>query len=127
MRFVERGDLFDFILTNGALSEMQCTEWTRQIASAIQYLHVLDLAHRDLKCENIFISNHFNLKLGDFGFVRIYKKNDVASDTYCGSITYAAPEILNRKPYNPKKADLWSFGVIIYNDVKQSASIFCFK
>lgn len=114
MRYAENGDLFDYISTNGALSEIQCAEWTRQIASAIQYLHTLDIAHRDMKCENILITKNFNLKLCDFGFARIFKENDGGSETYCGSVAYVAPEVINRRPYDPRKADMWSLGVIIY-------------
>lgn len=114
MRYAERGDLFDFIDQNGSIDEIQCVKWTKQIASAIQYLHILDYAHRDLKCENILITNDMNLKLSDFGFVRLFSAKDAASETYCGSIVYSPPEVINRRPYNPKAADMWSFGVIIY-------------
>lgn len=114
MSYADRGDLFDYIVANGVLSEIQCAEWSRQIASAIQYLHTLDIAHRDLKCENILISKNFNIKLCDFGFARNFKDSDNGCETYCGSLNYAAPEILNSKPYNAKKADMWSFGIIIY-------------
>lgn len=114
MRYAERGDLFDYIKENGHIIEIQCIKWVKQIASAIYYLHMLDYAHRDLKCENILITNNFNVKLCDFGFTRLFTIFDKASETYCGSIIYAPPEVINSKPYNPKKADMWSFGVTIF-------------
>lgn len=63
------------------------------------YLHYKDIAHRDLKCENIFLYDKNTIKIGDFGFAR-YCENDKEnsaknlSKTYCGSAAYAAPEVI---------------------------------
>lgn len=117
MRFAENGDLLEFILRKGTISESQARVWLRQLALAIQYLHDMDIAHRDLKCENALITNNYNVKLADFGFARYTIDSNgkrLTSETYCGSLSYAAPEILRGMPYHPKIADLWSLGVIVY-------------
>lgn len=112
----EYGDLLDYIKNFGKIQEAQGNLWFFQIASAVRYLHSLDYAHRDLKCENLLISKHLNIKIADFGFARetINDSGDeIYSSTFCGSAAYAPPEIVGGIPYLPKKADVWSMGVIL--------------
>ncbi len=88
-------------------------KWGSQLCEAVKYLHDRDMAHRDLKLENLLLDASGNIKLTDFGFV----KGDVSrslSATFCGSRSYAAPEILQGLPYDPKKADVWAVTSIIY-------------
>jgi len=117
MRFADNGDLLDFVKRNGAVPEAQCQLWFRQMTSGLHYLHSKHIAHRDLKCENILLSRRFNVKLADFGFARFCIDGDgrrVLSHTYCGSAAYAAPEVVSGTPYNPKLADVWSLGIILF-------------
>ncbi|KAJ8727127.1 hypothetical protein PYW08_015524 [Mythimna loreyi] len=117
MRFTENGDLLGYILKNGCVSENQSRVWFRQLALGLQYLHELDIAHRDIKCENVLLTANFNVKLSDFGFARFCvdeSNTNILSETYCGSMSYAAPEILRGKPYLPKPTDLWSLGVVLF-------------
>lgn len=124
MRYAERGDLFDYLVANGSMPEEQCATWVRQLAAAIQYLHTLEVAHRDLKCENVLITQNFNVKLSDFGFVRSCMDEESSSvtlsQTFCGSLTYVSPEIIKGSPYEPKISDMWSFGVLTFMMVNKA-------
>ncbi|CAL1529453.1 unnamed protein product [Lymnaea stagnalis] len=113
LEYAENGDVLRYIQKVGALVENLAKGWTWQLCDAVRYLHDLNITHRDLKLENLLLDKSFNIKLCDFGFV----KGDCTlsmSQTYCGSKSYAAPEILKGEPYDPKKADMWAIGVILY-------------
>uniref|UniRef100_A0ABI8A3Q7 non-specific serine/threonine protein kinase n=1 Tax=Felis catus TaxID=9685 RepID=A0ABI8A3Q7_FELCA len=113
-----QGDLLGFIRTRGALHEDDARKKFHQLSSAIKYCHDLDIVHRDLKCENILLDKDFNIKLSDFGFSKRCPRDDsgrlMLSKTFCGSAAYAAPEVLQGIPYQPKVYDIWSLGVILY-------------
>ena len=86
----------------------------------IDLLHQKDIAHRDIKLENILFDKENNImKLVDFGFAtKTSKISDgvsipVFSTTYCGSLHYVSPEIVSSTPYDAKKADVWALGVLL--------------
>lgn len=117
MQNADNGDLLDFIRHHGRIKEPEAKFWFKQLVSAVKYLHSLDIAHRDIKCENILLSKRWNLKLTDFGFAKFCPESGNVinfSSTYCGTATYAAPEILLNQPYDPKIADIWSLGVVLF-------------
>lgn len=96
------------------LSEAKAQFYFRQLISAMVFCHSKSIAHRDLKLENLLLTNNDCLKVSDFGFARYYNANDELSKTFCGSNAYICPEILKQNPYNPLLADVWSCGVILY-------------
>lgn len=67
----------------------------------------------DLKIENILISQTGNIKIIDFGLSNLYDPIKNLS-TFCGSLYFAAPELLNAKVYTGPEVDVWSFGVVLY-------------
>ncbi|NXT26862.1 TSSK1 kinase, partial [Syrrhaptes paradoxus] len=121
MELGEKGDLLDYIKTTGAMKEDVARIKFQQLASAIKHCHDLDFAHRDLKCENILLDADLNIKLSDFGFSKCLSRDEngkpILSKTFCGSAAYAAPEVLQGIPCDPRISDIWSLGVILYTMV----------
>jgi serine/threonine protein kinase len=134
--FIDGGQMLDYIISHGRLRERAARKFARQIASALEYCHRNSIVHRgasrretvvcflcvvdivpstlaDLKIENILISKTGNIKIIDFGLSNLYSPFDHLS-TFCGSLYFAAPELLNAKVYTGPEVDVWSFGIVLY-------------
>jgi BR serine/threonine kinase len=112
LEYAQKGELFDYLVSQGSLSPQVGLDFFRQITLAIEYLHQLGICHRDLKPENILVDSNDRIKIADFGFAR-WVRRDVA-DTSCGSPHYAAPEVIKGGQYDGRRADIWSLGIILY-------------
>ncbi|KAI8066148.1 kinase-like domain-containing protein [Thamnidium elegans] len=113
MEYVDGGQLLDYVISHGRLKEKHARLFSRQIASALDYCHRNSIVHRDLKVENILISKNGNIKIIDFGLSNLFSPRSHLS-TFCGSLYFAAPELLKGKLYTGPEIDVWSFGVVIY-------------
>lgn len=82
------------------------------ICKALELLQKKKIIHRDIKPQNIFVSEDGDFKLGDFGSARSL---DMTQDvmTIAGSWPYMAPEVVKFEPYG-KKADIYSLGTVLY-------------
>lgn len=80
---------------------------------AVSYLHERSIVHRDIKPENILLNKASQVKVIDFGFSLMSSLTEKVN-TYCGTITYMAPEIVNKTPHVGIYADRWSLGVLLY-------------
>ena len=69
---------------------------------AIQHIHSHDIIHRDLKCQNIFLTSDNLIKLGDFGIARVLNGTYDQAKTMVGTPYYLSPEIIDNKPYSFK-------------------------
>ncbi|XP_007897011.1 testis-specific serine/threonine-protein kinase 6-like [Callorhinchus milii] len=107
-------NLLEILQQRNCLPCQEAKHLFTQITKAIKYLHERDIVHRDLKCENILLTEQMQVKLADFGFGRKCQGYPELSSTFCGSAAYSPPEVLLRVPYDPKKDDVWSMGVILY-------------
>uniref|UniRef100_A0A3P9DFF2 Serine/threonine-protein kinase DCLK2 n=1 Tax=Maylandia zebra TaxID=106582 RepID=A0A3P9DFF2_9CICH len=114
MELVKGGDLFDAITSANRYTERDASGMLHNLASAIKYLHSLNIVHRDIKPENLLVYEHADgsksLKLGDFGLATVV---DGPLYTVCGTPTYVAPEIIAETGYG-LKVDIWAAGVITY-------------
>ncbi|KAF2031958.1 serine/threonine protein kinase-like protein Kin1 [Setomelanomma holmii] len=111
--FVNGGQMLDYIISHGRLKEKQARKFARQIASALDYCHRNSIVHRDLKIENILISKTGDIKIIDFGLSNLFSPRSQLK-TFCGSLYFAAPELLQAKQYTGPEVDVWSFGIVLY-------------
>jgi len=107
------GDLLDYIIRNGPLSEVRASKLLKGALEGTRYLHNLGYAHRDLKPENLVLdAEHKILKLIDFGFAK--SKNDMYGlETPIGTPGWQASDVMKGEPYS-LAVDMWSIGCIVY-------------
>ncbi|GMM30516.1 serine/threonine/tyrosine protein kinase [Martiniozyma asiatica (nom. inval.)] len=131
MEYVSGGDLMDFVAGYGIIEEEPAREIARQIVDAIKHVHSKGISHRDLKPDNILIAqdNPVIVKITDFGLAK-GKENESQMKTFCGTLAYLAPEVLNNKKSRVKKrylgngkikadsysnkVDMWSIGCLLF-------------
>ncbi|KAJ7176700.1 Pkinase-domain-containing protein [Mycena filopes] len=107
------GELFDYLVEKGRLSEDETKVIFGQLCLAVGYLHDKGIVHRDLKLENVLLDERCRVKLGDFGFTREFERGALM-ETFCGTTGYASPEMLQGRKYLGPEVDIWSLGIILY-------------
>jgi 5'-AMP-activated protein kinase catalytic alpha subunit len=113
MEYICGKELFEYIICNKKLQELEACRFYQQIISAIEYLGKIKVVHRDIKPENLLLDTKNNIKFVDFGLSNSYPNNELLI-TACGSPCYAAPEMINGERYYGLKADIWSSGIVLY-------------
>ena len=116
MEFCSNLDLRSFIdehkKDNKLISETIIRKIISGLCHGIKAIHNNNMIHRDLKPENIFISDNYEIKIGDFGLSKILNETNYAQ-TKVGTYVYMAPEIYNGEKYT-NKVDIWALGCIIH-------------
>ena len=112
-KFGDGIDLFEFIDKKPQMDEALASYMYRQVLSATDYLHSLNILHRDIKDENIIVDRHFSIKLIDFGSA-IYMEEGKLFNTFCGTVEYCSPEVLLGNWYKGPELEMWSLGVTLY-------------
>lgn len=117
LEYCEGSELFYYIYEKRRLEYREGQNLFYQILTGVNYVHSLNLSHRDLKLENILLSDtkKTTVKLTDFGFVREFNplKRQFLS-TVCGTTVYMAPELIKNETYSGFAIDIWSLGVILF-------------
>ncbi|KAJ1550434.1 Protein kinase, partial [Nowakowskiella sp. JEL0078] len=115
MEYASGGELIDYIVAKGNLSEKEARRFFRQMISALDHCHLANVVHRDLKLENLLLNNERNLLISDFGLGRTFdSETEDFMKTFCGTPNYAAVELISGIPYLGVKSDIWAMGVVLY-------------
>ena len=110
-----RTDLRDYMIEKAMLSGAEAARIFFQICQTVQKLHDIGIVHLDLTLENILIGFDGEIKLIDFGSAMVVKGEDKKIiQKKGGMVGYNSPEVNKNTPVNPKKADVWSLGVILH-------------
>nr|QSH71607.1 serine/threonine-protein kinase SAPK7-like [Hedychium coronarium] len=115
MEYAAGGELFERICSAGRFSEDEARYFFQQLICGVSYCHFLQICHRDLKLENTLLdgSPAPRLKICDFGYSKSSLLHSRPKSTV-GTPAYIAPEVLSRREYDGKMADVWSCGVTLY-------------
>ncbi|KAL3287629.1 hypothetical protein HHI36_002098 [Cryptolaemus montrouzieri] len=115
MEYATSGTLHQYLYeTQETLAPQKVMNYFCQILMGLDHIHEKKVIHRDLKCENIFLTGRKAevVKIGDFGISKLTVKNNLAK-TVVGTCNYLAPELCDEMPYD-YKVDIWSLGCILY-------------
>jgi serine/threonine protein kinase len=123
--------IYTTIKTRDTITELDAKKWAKQIAEAINTLQLCDIAHRNIRTENIIFDKDINIKIVGFGFATIFwdqqNQRVMSKDrelpyiySLLGSKVHSIPlfdhlppEALHCDQYDPLSVDIWSLGVII--------------
>uniref|UniRef100_A0AAY4EMC1 Ribosomal protein S6 kinase n=1 Tax=Denticeps clupeoides TaxID=299321 RepID=A0AAY4EMC1_9TELE len=111
--FLRGGDLFTRLSKEVMFTEEDVKFYLAELALALDHLHSLGIIYRDLKPENILLDEEGHIKITDFGLSKEAIDNDKRAYSFCGTIEYMAPEVVNRRGHT-QSADWWSFGVLMF-------------
>ncbi|XP_004490378.1 serine/threonine-protein kinase SAPK2-like [Cicer arietinum] len=115
MEYAAGGELFERICSAGRFGEDEARFFFQQLISGVSYCHSMQICHRDLKLENTLLDGTTapQVKICDFGYSKSSVLHSQPKSTV-GTPAYIAPEVLTRKEYDGKIADVWSCGVTLF-------------
>ncbi|CBH11699.1 protein kinase, putative [Trypanosoma equiperdum] len=111
MEYISGGTIASKLKTEGALSEEETRNYTRQLLEGLAYLHKRRIVHRDLKGDNLFITGNGVLKVGDFGTSKDLQST-IVTNSVAGTPNFMAPEVINCSGHS-YTADIWSVGCCV--------------
>lgn len=113
MEFCSGGDLDRYIkgMMGRPMKEEQIWKFFIQMCIGLRDIHQKRVLHRDIKAQNVFLTQEENIRIGDLGVAR--KLEQGLAHTIVGTPYYLSPEMCEEKPYN-EKTDIWAMGCVLY-------------
>ncbi|XP_073763973.1 uncharacterized protein isoform X2 [Danio rerio] len=114
MEYCAGGDLSKRMKTQKYFfEEEQILDWLVQICLALQYIHEKKVLHRDIKPQNLFLTEEGYINIGDFGCSKVLDRAEAYAQSVVGADLYVSPEVYEKK-YN-SKSDIWSLGWLLHD------------
>ncbi|ESP04695.1 hypothetical protein LOTGIDRAFT_223730 [Lottia gigantea] len=113
LELCRRRTLMELQKRRKSITEPETRYFLRQTIEACQYLHNINVIHRDLKLGNLFLNDDLEVKIGDFGLATRLEYDGERKRTLCGTPNYIAPEVLGKVGHS-FEVDIWSLGCIVY-------------
>lgn len=111
MEYVGGGTVAEKLKLNGPFTEDETRNCTRQLLEGLEYLHRQHIVHRDLKGDNLFLTEDGVLKVGDFGTSKELQTT-LVTDSVAGTPNFMAPEVIACSGHSCM-ADIWSVGCCV--------------
>jgi serine/threonine protein kinase len=112
MEYAPNGDMFDLLVNTPVFkNETLIRTYFHQLVSGLEYLHSNNIAHLDLKLENLLLGIQMELKITDFDLSSSLTNPDVKGN---GTYGFRAPELISKQCEDLKAADIYSAGIILF-------------
>ena len=113
LEFMQGGELFYHFRKQGRFTVQTARFYAAEILIALEDLHHRSIIYRDLKLENILLTNEGHSKLADFNLAKLLTAECLRTRTICGTPEYLSPEVIKGCDQT-FKVDYWSLGILIY-------------
>lgn len=113
MEYLSKGDIYFYLKKKEVkFNEDVIRELVAEIVYGVEVLHSYGIIYRELKPENILVTNDGHVKLTDYGLSKMLVEDKTLTTTFIGALEYMAPEAISGT-YG-KEIDIWSLGILIF-------------
>lgn len=112
MEYISGGDLM-WHIQKSRFSAKRAKFYACEVLLALKHFHDNGIVYRDLKLDNILLTNTGHIKIADYGLCKENMWHNSTTGTFCGTPEFMAPEIVSGKQYD-RSVDWWAFGVLLF-------------
>ena len=113
LEYAARGELYKELQSCKYFSEERSATYIRDLSNTLAYCHSKHVIHRDIKPENLLLGMNGEIKIADFGWSVYAPAQQSRRTTFCGTLDYLPPEMVQREAYDDS-VDIWCLGVLMY-------------